>query len=358
VTIFGAISYPFADPLAQQLLDTLIRLNPTPREAQRAAEDADLRPWELDLTGPVADQWRDILRKAAQGGILRELVTSERDRLPATHPRRGFLDDVLADRPTPVANEPRDAAGRPAFLEQDEVVMEDEALLFKDDLTLQIGEVPRLIATLQRLLKLAPAVCLLHVQLPARKTWGTAFRIAGDRLLTNWHVLHARDTGERAITARAEFEFEEDEHGAFRPSVGISCDVATIVTNRDDDWAVITPTQPLRPHWPVIRLSGGADPAVGEPAYIVQHPNRQRKRVGFVRNHISFFDERVLHYLTDTEPGSSGSPIFNAAGQLIGLHHVGGTPQDLTGVPPVVKNEGIRIPRVVSGLKNQGVDVP
>jgi V8-like Glu-specific endopeptidase len=77
-----------------------------------------------------------------------------------------------------------------------------------------------------------------------------------------------------------------------------------------------------------------------------------------VRNQVSSFDDRVLHYLTDTQQGSSGSPVFDAQGRLIGLHHAGGTPQQVIGKPPMAKNEGIRIPRVVAGLQAQNVDAP
>ena len=44
-----------------------------------------------------------------------------------------------------------------------------------------------------------------------------------------------------------------------------------------------------------------------------------------------YIDDRVVQYLADTQAGSSGSPVFNADGQLIGLHHAGGRPQEVVG---------------------------
>ena len=134
--------------------------------------------------------------------------------------------------------------------------------------------------------------------------------------------------------------------------------VSSIVSDASNDWAVIRPVSPLPDRFPIIKLSEAVDPVQGEGAYIVQHPGGRRKRLGFVRNQVSAFDERVLTYLTDTEPGSSGSPVFNAAGRLIGLHHQGGTPQTFTGKPPITKNEGIRIPKVVEGLQQHGISTP
>ncbi len=50
--------------------------------------------------------------------------------------------------------------------------------------------------------------------------------------------------------------------------------------------------------------------------------------------------------------------MFDVQGRLIALHHAGGRPQQVVGKPPVKKNEGIRITRVVAGLKGEGVVVP
>ena len=355
--ILDEISFPFSDPVAQELHMTLTRLNPTPEEAVRVAENAGLQRFKLDLGGAVIDQWHEILRKAAQEGLTRALVTTARDELRDAHPRRQFFDDLLQSRLPAIGNEPRAQDGRPLFLQDDDTIGEPEALLFKEDLTLQTGLVLRLIGTLQRLLELAPAVCLFHVELPGARTRGTGFRIGENRLLTNWHVLHNRLTGEPATAAKAEFGFDEDGDGNHLPSTAIRCDVTTIHADREDDWAVIEAAEPLRAEWPIIRLSAAAEPVVPNPAYIVQHPNGERKRVGFVRNKVTLVNEKILHYVTDTQEGSSGSPIFDREGRLIGLHHVGGTPQDLTGVEPLSKNEGIRIPRVVEGLAGYGITV-
>ena len=33
--------------------------------------------------------------------------------------------------------------------------------------------------------------------------------------------------------------------------------------------------------------------------------------------------ERLMHYRTPTEPGSSGSPVFNSKWEVVALHHAG-----------------------------------
>jgi V8-like Glu-specific endopeptidase len=354
-SILDELPFPFARPEAQELHVTLTRLHPSAPAALRVAERAGLDTAFLDPQQPPIFLWRDILLLAAQGGQTRDLAMTARDLMTPTNPRRPFLDDLLADRPAAIEAEPRNADGTASFIKGSEQVSEPEALLYHDDLTLQIGRVPGLIATLQKLVTLAPSVCRFVVDVHGR---GTGFRIADDLLLTNWHVVHDPKTGARRGAVTAEFGYEDDGQGGEPAPKQIPCDVTSIVTDQADDWAVIRPQQPLLDEWPVVKLSEAVEPVANEPAYIVQHPAGARKRLGYVRNQVSSFDDRVLHYLTDTQQGSSGSPVFDAAGRLIGLHHSGGTPQEVAGKPPMTKNEGIRIPRVVAGLQAQGVAVP
>src|SRR5205085_9296038 len=133
---------------------------------------------------------------------------------------------------------------------------------------------------------------------------------------------------------------------------------ASIKTNKDDDWGVITTTQPLDPAWPIIKLSEAVAPVPNSSAYIIQHPLGERKRLGFIRNQVSEINDRAILYLTDTQVGSSGSPVFDEKGKLIALHHQGGRPQQVVGKPPIKKNEGIRISKVLAGITAMGVSVP
>jgi hypothetical protein len=353
-SILDAFPYPWAEKEAQELHITLTRLYPTVTQAVDVAEKAGIEAIYLDTQQPVIFVWREILQRAGADGITRDLVGTIRDLLNERNPRRPFLDDLLADRPTTPDAEPRNPDGTPVFLKDDDTVSEPEALLYYDDLTIQIGRVPALIETLRRLLERAPAVCRLVVDVHGQGMHGSGFRIGPDLLLTNWHVLHGED-GTPATAVTAEFGYEDDGKGGALAPTPVPCDVGSIVAEQADDWGVIKASQPLNDAWPIVKLSEAVDPVRNAPAYIVQHPGGDRKRLGFVRNQVSAFDDRVVHYLTDTQQGSSGSPVFDANGKLIGLHHAGGTPQVVVGKPPMAKNEGIRIPRVVAGLQARNV---
>lgn len=362
VKIFGALKYPWADPTAQQLHATLVQLNPTPAGAKLLVTTAGLDPSMILWEQASTFVWVDILNEATRNGQTRAVVETARSRIQATSPAAPFLDLILEEKTPPLSTEPKLTDAGPTFVSGDDTVTEQEALLYADDLTIQIGLVPALIRTLEGLVKLAPSVCRLSVSVQNVVMEGSGFRIGPGLILTNHHVLHLPPDlgGARATGVTAEFLYEDDGAGGVRTAVPVACDVASIQANADDDWGVISVAAgaQLDDAWPVLSLKDAVDPVIGSPAYIVQHPKGTRKRLGYVRNQVSAFDERTVHYLTDTQEGSSGSPVFDAAGQLIALHHAGGRPQEVVGTPPVKKNEGIRIARVVSGLEAAGVTLP
>jgi hypothetical protein len=355
--ILDAFPYPWSDPVAQQLHMVLANMYPEPPDAVNIAVRAGMNGARINSRQASTYVWMEILDLAGRTGMTRSLVKQVHGMLNANDPQRPFLAGLIANESVSIDAEPRNAKGAPKFLTGNDDVTEPEALLYYDDLTLQVGRVPGLITTLQRLVALAPSVCRMVVDFSGVSAHGTGFRIGQELLLTNWHVVHNAKTGARATAVTAEFGYEDDGKGVPLQATLVPCDVSTIVTDQDDDWAVIKTKGPMKNAWPAVKLSEAAAPVADSPAYIIQHPGGDRKRIGFVRNQISSIDDRVVHYLTDTQVGSSGSPVFDGEGKLIALHHVGGWPQLVVGKPPLKKNEGIRIERIVAGLKSKNVSV-
>jgi hypothetical protein len=349
-----AFPYPWSDPDAQALHATLCQIYPSPKGALFVAAKAGLDPAQLFADQSAFLLWVEVLDATATAKLTRTLVQHVVAQNP-NNPRRGFLDALLASKPPAIDREPRHADGTPQFLRGTDVVTEPEALLFHDDLTLPIGRVEWLRAVLERLRAAAPAVCRLSVDALGVKQLGTGFRIAEDLLLTNWHVFYLYGN---PTSVTAEFGYDDDGQGGGVASTAVPCDLGSIVTDEADDWGVIRVQKPLAAAIPVLRLSEAVAPAAGALAFLIQHPGGQRKRLAYVRNQVTDVDERVLHYLSDTETGSSGSPVLNDDGRLIGLHRAGGTPQEVAGKPPVKKNEGVRIERVLAGLAKAGVQTP
>jgi hypothetical protein len=66
---------------------------------------------------------------------------------------------------------------------------------------------------------------------------------------------------------------------------------------------------------------------MAEPAprlYIIGHPRGRDLELSLQDNHLLACSESLLHYRTPTEPGSSGSPVFEPEDwRVVGLHHKG-----------------------------------
>ena len=81
----------------------------------------------------------------------------------------------------------------------------------------------------------------------------------------------------------------------------------------------------------------------------MQHPQGRPKEIAIQENRVTAIYPNVIRYTTDTEPGSSGSPVFNNSWRVISLHHSAGEQNPATG--EWINNEGIRIDRLIEAIK-------
>lgn len=350
-SILDTAPYPWSDPLAWELHRTLYSAVPRPSRALLMASSAGLNTGLVNSDQAPFDVWKELLELSATSGKTRALIQKVRadPSLAVAHP---LLDALLNDQAPATDKQPFGPGGAPVFLSKDDTVTEPEALLFHDDLTLSTGRMPWLVDVLQRLIHLSPAICRLEVAHNNDSQSGTGVRIGPDLLLTNWHVLFVAGKLPTAVTAQFGYEFDSDGKGLSATS--IACDPSSVRADQGDDWGIVRVQASLPTSVPTIDISSGAVPMRDAPAFIIQHPGGGRKRVAYVRNQITYFDNRVVHYVSDTQVGSSGSPVFDELGRMIALHHSGGRPQEIAGQLPIKKNEGIRASRVAAGLKSGG----
>lgn len=102
--------------------------------------------------------------------------------------------------------------------------------------------------------------------------------------------------------------------------------------------------------WGHINLSEEQSYARGQLVNVIQHPSGRKKEVALQKNEITHIYGDFLRYKTDTQRGSSGSPVFNNSWELVALHHAGGA-KDSNG--KFINNEGIRIDKIVVDLKKK-----
>jgi len=139
-------------------------------------------------------------------------------------------------------------------------------------------------------------------------------------------VLPDEDTTEGAYI---EFNYEEDATGARKTRYQYPLDANTFITSHftELDYTRVKVLEkpgavPLS-DWGYLQLAPDAIPVTGDPVNIIQHPNGDVKQIALTANDVLSIWDKYLFYKTDTEPGSSGSPVFNQSWQVVALHHAG-----------------------------------
>jgi V8-like Glu-specific endopeptidase/lysophospholipase L1-like esterase len=181
----------------------------------------------------------------------------------------------------------------------------------------------------------AAAVC--RVNLPGGS--GTGFLIGTSNfIMTNNHVIADIDEARDAV---AEFRFEE---GGASLMINLNPD-RFFVTSKELDFTIVgCDDEGLDVFDPIPLLRNPSTVTRGEKVNIIQHPRGRPKEVALHNNNVLRVKDKVVWYETDTEPGSSGSPVFNNTWDLVALHHAGWIENGVT------TNEGVRMAAIVSHL--------
>lgn len=212
------------------------------------------------------------------------------------------------------------------------------------------------VSYMERGLQVARSVA--RVAFPDRSPQGTGFLCSNSLFVTNHHVIRSV---EDAAVFRAEFNYEIDMDGVERPAsiFKLAPDAFFFTDNIDGlDVTVVAVGEQVSGDQPLeafgwCGLSASATKhALGDYVTIVQHPRGRHKEVVLRENVIAGRNDVALHYVTDTEGGSSGSPVFNSDWNPVALHHWGGVHawQGSGSYQPNTVNEGIRISVIVDAL--------
>ncbi len=201
-----------------------------------------------------------------------------------------------------------------------------------------------------------------RILFPGGGTNGTAFLVSDRLLLTNNHVIPDANAARGMIV---EFRFELPLNQRAPSPIRFALDPGAFFETNDRDnldytlialGPQLTPGAALADFGSCPLSASGAKHSVGESVNIVEHPDGDYKQIVVRDSRIVHRGDTVLHYLADTEPGSSGSPVFNDQWQVVALHHWGGPHRELSAAgQPLSRdvNEGIRISAIIADLQSR-----
>ncbi len=212
------------------------------------------------------------------------------------------------------------------------------------------------IAYLSKGFKVSKAVCKLSIKDETGQIlcYGTGFMVSNEVLITNNHVISNIKNARYSV---AEFNYQDDEYFMPCTSYYFRLDPDKFfITNKELDFTMVA-VQNMQNKGKKLEDFGYLKlfPEKGkilkdEYVSIIQHPKGGRKSITLRENKVKYLLKDHIHYMTDTEPGSSGSPVFNDQWVVVALHH--------SGVPsPYAKgewiaNEGIRISSISNYIEN------
>ena len=186
------------------------------------------------------------------------------------------------------------------------------------------------------------------------EAFGTAFLVAKNKVLTNWHVVRDPKYLDK-LTVRFGHYFsslEKLEQGqVFKVSKLLAWKEVKVL-----DYALLElegdPTSEGK--FQVLSPST-IEPLEERVVNILHHPNGQPLKLSTQDNWVKKVQgDRVL-YMTNTEKGSSGSPVFNDNWELVALHH-SSSPVPPTNFPGNIEaNEGIVMRYILDDLNREGI---
>lgn len=199
------------------------------------------------------------------------------------------------------------------------------------------------------------------------KPWimnGTVWMIAKDLAITNHHVINARNSDEAPASApdfekqacAAVLQFDYNAAAATPTSIRAA---KLLVQDPDLDFALLSLSaggpEPLR----IAPARLVLDATSWQPLNIIQHPLGGPKKIGIRSNIARTADNDAVRYFTDTDFGSSGSPVCDDSWQVVALHrgaeHVTGV--KFQGRDTAYVNLGSQIHAVLDEIRAQNAAI-
>ena len=209
----------------------------------------------------------------------------------------------------------------------------------------------------------AKSVCRVENKL--NQGFGTGFVVNGRLLstklpnepvlITNAHVLTPNGDGGSLTPSQAHVAFYASTDKVGRPHT--SSIKKVLWTSPPDmfDATVALLGKPLKAPTPLTVAAGLPSVDGEQKVYVIGHPRGGGLMFSLNDNELLDHgdpDDFRVHYRTATEPGSSGSPVFDAQWELIALHHAGSAAiQRIHGTGTYQANEGIAFKHISPAIR-------
>ncbi len=321
----------------------LATLYDTKSEVKSLGYEAGLSTAHIDFDGSLFVCWVNLLNEAKKQHLEEEVLRQAAERFP-TQERAlaaAFRLDSSSDK----------LKTKTKFGVIDWQPNSDDTATLEKIIGKQPTFLP--VSYLNQGLERSKSVCRIKL----KTGYATGFLISESLVLTNRHVFPERDS-----TNEAEFQFnyETDASGVMQqPDIHLAVPDGEYLSSSDssgEDWAVVEIPKIASAKWGFIRISENKC-ATGDFINIIQHPHGAPKQIAFYHNSVAYADDTKVQYLTDTSPGSSGSPVFDSEWEVVSLHHSGGWLLEPNTHKSFFRNEGTSIGIVVQRLREAGINL-
>lgn len=182
----------------------------------------------------------------------------------------------------------------------------------------------------------------------------TGFLVSSDILMTNNHVF---ETKRDARLATLQFNYQLNADGTAAPVDEWKCDPDDLFkTNPRLDYTIVrvkrrngsTPGD----SWSYHDLRHGVTVVVGQRVNIIQHPQGRFEEIAFRDNKVMAANKSksFIQYVTDTDYGTSGAPVFDDWFNVVALHNQ--RVRDPDDPRRWYRNQGFRIEAILADVGN------
>lgn len=179
--------------------------------------------------------------------------------------------------------------------------------------------------------------------------YGTGSLISSQLVITNNHVIESTEAARGALIELGYYQPEPNTPTSERHAFAIDSD-KFFYTSKALDFTIVgvesqADTAMTAEFGMLDLLSASGKALIGEQVNIVHHAGGRPQVISIRENMVVDVFDSWVHYVADTEPGSSGAAVFNDEWQLVALHHASVPAGDGRMI-----NEGVRISAIVDEL--------